>query len=234
MWAEARCMVWARITAQFSPFGSTRNPNFPDSRSPSSAIESVGGVRHHPDRRKPSTSAESTTTPQTDQSPSTALRIRAVLLAVYSTKTKARNGKPVTICIPDLDCYYRQIFLDAELVKTDGFWNEILVEDVEIESVRERVKDFVIEEHNSTNGGEKLHKFLCHAMGITAAGCCKYFSGVESRDSNTGSCLTRKSVELKSVYLCWLQISVFSKTFRIKSDINSEAPDISRYLELFE
>ncbi|GER45561.1 hypothetical protein STAS_22516 [Striga asiatica] len=71
-----------------------------------------------------------------------------VLLTVYSTETKARNGKPVTICIPDLDCYYKQIFPDAEL-------------GVEIESVRERVKDFVIQEHNSTNGGEKLHKFLC-------------------------------------------------------------------------
>ncbi|CAA0826526.1 Unknown protein [Striga hermonthica] len=34
------------------------------------AVQSVGGMRHHPDRCKPSTSVESTTPPQTDQSPS--------------------------------------------------------------------------------------------------------------------------------------------------------------------
>ncbi|GER44723.1 3-bisphosphoglycerate-independent phosphoglycerate mutase [Striga asiatica] len=94
-------------------------------------IESVGGVCHHPDRRKP-----------------------AVLLAVYSTETKARNGKPANLS----RCRAGQNVTGVGMLRLgliaivpqnstkilsviengDGFWNEILVEDVEIESVRER------------------------------------------------------------------------------------------------
>ncbi|CAA0822023.1 Unknown protein [Striga hermonthica] len=167
---------------------------------------------------------------------------RSLLLssAVYaSVSAAARNGKPVTICIPDLsqpslyhaprnkakssnpnsnpgknlvgvlspplepqmavkstkrasivgvvlDCYYKQISQmpswskldfcrfaavwagedcpctsdfdqksESVIENGDGFGNGISDGDDEIESVGERVKDLVIQEHNSTDGGEK-------------------------------------------------------------------------------
>ncbi|GER42707.1 hypothetical protein STAS_19523 [Striga asiatica] len=176
--------------------------------------------------------------PASDQ-PVSLSGFEAVLLAVYSAETKARNGKPVTISIPDLsqpslyhaprnqvkssnpnsnpgktlvgvlslplepqmavkstkrasivgvvlDCYYKQISqmpswskldccrfaavwagedcpcaldfdqkLESVIENGDGFGKGISFEDDEIESVGERVKDLVIQEHNSTNGGEK-------------------------------------------------------------------------------